>query len=392
MSQTITKAASIARFAGWTSVTAPCAFTPAAVAGVKRARSPKPGKHMERSRRDLLKLFGATTILGVDYWFSTPAYSVTANYSWGFGQALEHPIQEIYPAVFNDEIYVGGGFVPSDNPIFYGLSPSRKIFIYNPIAQAWRPGETFPEARHHLGMVSSPNYLYGIGGFFGVKGGAWQVKDNVYRISSGKDEWESAPSIPIPMAESIYASSSENIHVIGGKTVDKHSERNVDTNSHYILVNDEYWEKAAPATVARNSAAGAALDDKIFVIGGRKSGKTAKNFGFSEFYNVKDDRWEPIRPLPIALSGLTAVALNGNIIVAGGEAFGANGNWKSGKAFSQVWSYDPTKDSWKKELDMPQSRHGHGAVTINNSMYIIGGGSKVGPQETLSSLLVFESA
>ncbi|MFC6981182.1 Kelch repeat-containing protein [Microbulbifer taiwanensis] len=264
--------------------------------------------------------------------------------------------------------------------------------MYNPVAKSWRYGNPLPEPRHHLGMASSENFLYGIGGFSGVKGNAWQAKSDVFRFSSEKEEWEIGPPLPAPMAESVYATNNGNIHVIGGKTVGINSQLNVDTKNHFVLFNDKYWEKAAPATVSRNSAASAVLDGKIFVVGGRISGKASKNLKFSEFYSIDDDRWEPFRPFPIALAGLAAVALNGKIFVSGGEAFGANGNWRTGKAFRQVWSYDLVKDTWEKELDMPEPRHGHGAVVIENSMFIIGGGSKVGPQETLSSLLVLQSA
>ncbi|WDE14550.1 hypothetical protein H3N35_16360 [Thalassomonas haliotis] len=332
-----------------------------------------------------------TTVLSFDYLCCSNTYAKPRDLSWSPGQALANPIQEIYPAVFNGEIYVAGGFVPSDDPIFYGLAPSSQVFIYNPKKLIWRTGVELPEARHHLGMASNSRYLYGIGGFNGNKGNAWQVRDTVYKISPDGKAWLSGPALPIPLAESVYAANGESIHVIGGKTFDSDSKRNIDTDSHFILVNNTHWEKAAPATIARNSAASAIVDNKVFVIGGRKAGKRPENIQFSEVYDPKDDKWQAIRPLPAALAGLSAVALKGKILVAGGEAFGANGHWKTGRAFNQVWSYDPLKDSWQEEMSMPQPRHGHGAVTIDNTLYIIGGAAKVGPQDTLSSLLMLKT-
>ena len=155
-------------------------------------------------------------------------------------------------------------------------------------------------------------------------------------------------------------------------------------------MDNEHWEKAAPPTISRNSAACAVLDNKIFVVGGRAYGENPINKSLSEVYDSKSDRWDRIKPLPIAVAGLAAVALDGKIVVFGGEAFGSNGDWKTGKAFNNVWSYDPAIDEWQEELPMPQPRHGHGAVSLNDKMYIIGGGSKVGPQGTLPSLLTLE--
>ncbi|WDD97502.1 Kelch repeat-containing protein [Thalassomonas actiniarum] len=331
-----------------------------------------------------------TTVMSFDYFYSSGAFAKSQRFSWSQGDALNTPVQEIYPSVFNGEIYVAGGFVPSNSPVFFGLAPSNQVYIYAPDKNSWRYGTKLPAARHHLGMASNSQYLYGIGGFYGSKGNAWQAKDNVYKLAANGKAWQSGPSLPIPLAESVYAAHAEHIHVIGGKTFDKLARRNIDTNSHFVLVDNQHWQKAAPATMARNSAACAVLDNKIFVIGGRKAGIKAQNIQFAEMYDTKGDKWEAIKPLPAALAGLTAVALNGKIVVAGGEAFGPNGNWRTGKAFSQIWSYDPVKDSWTQELNMPQPRHGHGAVTLNDKMYIIGGAAKVGPQETLSSLLIME--
>jgi len=345
---------------------------------------------MNLSRRGLLKLFGLSTFLGYDHLFCNKAYSNDPGYRFSLGPSLEIPLQEIYPAVFNGEIYVAGGFSPGRNPVFFGLSPSDRVFVYSPASRSWKNGRNLPESRHHLGMVGNSQYLYGIGGFSAERDDAWKIKDTVYRLGNGESDWLYGPPLPIPMAESVYASHGDNVHVIGGKTLDKSRNSNLETNSHFVLVQNEFWEKAAPAGIYRNSAASATLDGKVFVIGGRQSGEGAKNLRYSEAYDFKLDQWEPIRPLPMALAGLTAAPLNGKVIVAGGEAFGPNGNWKLGRAFNHVWSYDPAKDIWEKIADMPQARHGHGAVSVNDTMYIIGGASRVGPQDTLSSLLVFE--
>jgi N-acetylneuraminic acid mutarotase len=345
---------------------------------------------MKITRRKFITYLGITPILGTNYISHSQALSMPLNYDWSIGPELEMPIQEIYPTVFGGEIFVGGGFVPDVNAIFYGLSPTTKIFIYNPITQNWRTGSTLPEARHHLGMVSNSKYLYGIGGFYGAKGNAWQIKETVFRLTTKNSEWVAGPSLPIPMAESTYASIRENIHVVGGKTLDLNSNKNVDVANHFMLVDNEKWETAAPSSVSRNSAASAVLNEKLFVIGGRKSGKLSKNLGHAEVYNENTDKWESIAPLPVSLAGIAATVLNGKIVVTGGEAFGPNGNWKTGRASQQVWCYDPIRDSWKREGDMPEARHGHGSVTIDDAMYIIGGGSKVGPQGTVASLLVLK--
>jgi len=319
---------------------------------------------------------------------ATKAHAKQSVYNWSAQQALTTATQEIYPSVFNNEIYVAGGFIPGKNPIFFGLSPSSETFIFNPEKNIWRQGTPFPKTRHHLGLVSNAKYLYGIGGFMGEKGKAWQIQDTVYRLEKNSQTWLPAPKLPVPLAESVYASVNNNIHVIGGKTISEETGRNVDTNKHYVLIDNKRWVEAAPPTVVRNSAASAVLAGKIYVFGGRAAGANAGNKSFAEVYDVSHDKWTPIKPLPVAVAGLSAAVLGEKIIVTGGEAFGPNGNWKTGKAYNQAWSYDPATDLWTEIAAMPSARHGHGAVSLNDKVYVIGGAAKVGPQETLASTIV----
>ncbi|MBV1911559.1 MAG: hypothetical protein KUG78_19870, partial [Kangiellaceae bacterium] len=191
------------------------------------------------------------------------------SYNWSESQSLVTPVQEIYPAVYEQEIYVSGGFVPSESPVFFGLSPTKQTFIFNPEAKKWSPGPQLPEQRHHLGLVSNSTHLYGVGGFSGEPGNAWEIKNTVYRLDKAANKWVDAPKLPIPLAESVYASVGDNIHVIGGKTRSIKTARNIDTTKHYILKNNKQWVEAAELSIARNSAASAVLNNKIYVIGGR---------------------------------------------------------------------------------------------------------------------------
>ena len=160
---------------------------------------------MDITRRSLLKFFGASTLCGMNYLFSTPIQAKANSATWSHGLPLNTPIQEIYPTVFNDEIYVAGGFVPSSEPVFFGLAPSSQVYIYSPTKQTWRNGTQLPEVRRHLGLAANSNYLYGIGGFYGDKRSAWQIRNTVYKMSAKGEVWDNGPSLPIPLAESVYA-------------------------------------------------------------------------------------------------------------------------------------------------------------------------------------------
>ena len=285
------------------------------------------------------------------------------------------------------EIYVTGGFVPSNTPSFFGLAPTSQVHVYSPTKKAWRTSVALPEARHHLGLLSNTKYLYGIGGFKGDKDDAWQVQNSVFRKLNADSPWLKAPVLPVPVAESVYATCGENLHVIGGITQDQSTGRKAYSNNHFVLLDNERWDKAAPPTINRSSAAGTQLNDKIYVFGGRQAGKKAKNLTFAEVYDKKTDRWQAIRPLPLAVAGLTAVPFGQDILVTGGEAFGSNGNWKTGSVHNNAWLYSPDSDTWTDIEHLPEARHGHGAVNLNGSVFLIGGALKVGPQATTATMI-----
>lgn len=307
--------------------------------------------------------------------------------SWYNEVDLPIAMQEIYPVTFNQRIVVGGGFVPSDSPSFKNVAPTTAVFLLNPARQRWRQLPELPEARHHLGMVSNQHYLYGIGGFTGNKGSAWQIQNSVFRIDGNLQRWRNGPKLPIPLAESSYASIGKNVHVIGGRTISNESGGNIDTNAHYILVNNAYWRKAKPASILRSSAASAVIGNQIYVIGGRSYSPELKNLSYAEVYDVKEDSWSPIAPLPISAAGLAATVYKGKLIVSGGEAFTKQEGKLVGETFDTIWQYDPNSDQWQNIGKLPTPRHGHGSVTLNEQMYIIGGAAKAGAQETLLSVI-----
>lgn len=341
---------------------------------------------MTVNRRTLLKSAGALAFLGLTHHVQAAVNHLTTDsLSWDGLPPMPFVAQEIYPAVFKGEIYVGGGFTVSDTPSFHGLAPSKDVAVFTPDNQTWRKGPSLPEARHHFGMASTGSHLFGIGGYASVTGNAWQAQKSVLKLDQNTQEWQQGPSLPLPLAESVYATVGQTIHVIGGRTVNTDTGRNVDTGKHYILTDQHKWEEAAPATIARNSAACAVHDGKIYVFGGRAYKNDIPNQQFAEVYDPKTDSWTIIRPLPVAMAGISASAFGGKIYIFGGEIFGPKGNWKAGKALNTVWCYDPAKDEWQQDGLMPTPRHGHGSVTTGDAIYIMGGAAKVGPQETLAS-------
>ena len=60
----------------------------------------------------------------------------------------------------------------------------------------------------------------------------------------------------------------------------------------------------------------------------------------------------------------------GKIFVMGGEG--------TDRVFGQNEAYDLATDTWEAYASMPTPRHGMGAVTLGDSIYIAGGGPVMG--------------
>lgn len=285
--------------------------------------------------------------------------------------------QEIYPTVLDDNVYVAGGIL--------GAAPGfTDLFeAYDAQADRWTRLAPLPEARHHIALAAAGGKIYGVGGFSGAIPD-WRAHASVFVYDPKADRWSSGPSLPQARAEGVVATVGGKIYFVGGRiptSLDaKHISEHADTNRAEALdVGTGRWSRIADAPSARNSAAGAVIDKKIYVVGGRQMVAQADgrsrpvNVATLEVYDPASDRWETRAPMPLAQGGLAAAAHDGKLYVFGGEQF-----VPQAKVFAESWVYDPALDRWSALPAMPTPRHGHGAAVVGNRIFLMGGGEKVG--------------
>ena len=347
------------------------------------------------SRREALTGIGASLTAaacarGQDGDGPTPGAALAPG--WTAGPALPIRVQEIYPAVLNGVMYVAGGLSPDAGD--GGIGISDRVFALEPGARRWRARARLPAPVHHPNLVGLEREVYAIGGFTAGNGGAWTMSSAVRVYNPSRDRWSRGPDLPAPYAETVCAAINDRIHVVTGRRPagSSNSEwpHHADTNAHIVLdAASGNWTTAAPAPTARNSAAGAVVEGRLHVIGGRtvSGGNTAVH----EVYDPGGDRWETAAPLPEpetgprGAGGLAAAVLNREIFVFGGEWFDSTG----GGVYAQVWTYDRQADAWREVTRMPTPRHGLGAVTLDNRIWTIGGAARAGGNETRAAVEVF---
>jgi N-acetylneuraminic acid mutarotase len=146
-----------------------------------------------------------------------------------------------------------------------------------------------------------------------------------------------------------------------------------------LTTNDVYdpatnkWESRKPMSVPRNHAFAAAVNGKIYVIGGRTGSAyimTATNTNVVEQYDPATDTWSgPLQRMPTARSGGGWGTDGRRIYCAGGEVT----TTQLTGAFRAVEAFDPATNTWSTLPSMPMPRHGVAGAVLGNEFHLVSG-------------------
>lgn len=309
-----------------------------------------------------------------------PAETPPAEPVWSSHPPLPFAVQEIYPAGHRGRIHIAGGLLGEGGRV---VGVSDRHIAYDPSSGATTTLAPLPALRHHPHAVDHNGRLYLLGGF-GTNPGAvnWIMSTDTLLYDDTANSWSALAPAPGAHAEVVATSLNTHIHIVGGRApkgvanlaYDDHA----DTDRH--LVYDpaaNTWSTAAPALSARNSAAGAVINGAWHVAGGRSVADGPSDA--HEVYDPREDRWRTAAPMPkgSGAGGNAAGAVNGQLYIFGGEYFD-NG----GRVHPEVWRYDPKADAWTSAASMPTPRHGLGAVTLGDTIWLVGGAKKPSGSDT----------
>jgi N-acetylneuraminic acid mutarotase len=133
------------------------------------------------------------------------------------------------------------------------------------------------------------------------------------------------------------------------------------------------WVGFAPLPTPRSEVASAALDGKIYVIGGFDAQGNSTNVLEVYAAGARANTWERKAPLPEGRDHPMAAAFGGKVYLFGGGR---------GDATRTVFVYDPASDTWSRGLDMPYRRTAGGAAVIGDRIIVVGGVGDM-PGETM---------
>ncbi len=135
------------------------------------------------------------------------------------------------------------------------------------------------------------------------------------------------------------------------------------------------WIQGAPAPSKRTEVSAAALDGKIYVVGGfsRPSFSNVLDFAISrdvEVYDPATDVWSTTTPLPEGRHHAGIAVLDGFLYIVGGFAKSGFSVWR---AVNTVYQLDPATQLWRERAPMPTARGALGVAVHQGRLYAVGG-------------------
>ena len=85
----------------------------------------------------------------------------------------------------------------------------------------------------------------------------------------------------------------------------------------------------------------------------------------AEVYDPQTDGWQPLAKMSTARYGLGLAAVDGKIYAIGG--------YDGGSVLDSVEAYDPQLGAWALVASMSGKRHCHASVVLDGKIYAMGG-------------------
>lgn len=307
-------------------------------------------------------------------WVTPVAY---AQGKWVKLAAFPQPAEEISGAAAGGKMYVFAGLAP-------GWKPIGMVYEYDPAANRWTKKRPMALSSHHVAFTEYRGKIYAFGGFVPPESGppAWVPINNAWEYDPAADTWKALAPMPSNRGSALAAAVNDKIYVIGGaSTIPGSTETAVFPTHPHMSVGtvEEYdpavntWRERSAMPTPRNHAAIGVVSGKIYVIGGRVGAAfigLASDISVVEEYDPVSDQWSA----PRARMPIARSALGAGVY--GGRIYVAGGEYQDPHmmaTFRAVESYDPANNTWTEMPPMPVSRHGLAVGVIGNRLHVVSG-------------------
>lgn len=259
------------------------------------------------------------------------------------------------------EIYIVGGYSPISTAV-------ATVEAYNPSTRTWRGVQDFPQVLNHANAAVVGNTLYVLGFYIGSSQS--NTSGQAYAYDPSADEWTERTGMPegTERASGCVAAMGDKIYVFGGARGATVSDASV-----YDTLADS-WQMLPALPEPREHCAAGAIAGVVYIAAGRADAITGFGtwtFAFDPVANTYSQKAQ----IPTLRGGVAGAVLADRLFVFGGEgnsAAGTNG------VFGEVEAYDPVSNTWQKFTPLQIPRHGYGAATLEDRIYLPGGANRQG--------------
>lgn len=180
--------------------------------------------------------------------------------------------------------------------------------------------------------------------------------------------WQNGPSLPFPIAYSMFAADDTGIYLAGGTD----GSANLKTVYHLASLSDS-WRTLAPLPVGMASGSGAILNGKLYAAcGWMEQGISSQMWALN--VNQPDANWLPCQTLPGPKRAFPALAACGDYLyLFGGMSPDPNNKDDSLGVMNDAYRYDPQQDSWLKLKDLPWKGYGWSASSTDDNHILLTG-------------------
>ena len=242
--------------------------------------------------------------------------------------------------------------------------------------KTWRIAAPLPTPMNHANAAAVEDKIYVLGSLSG--GHDWAALGGIYVYENFNDTWSSMGVEQMPNRTARGSSAvgvyDGKIYLAGGMTLLQPyrggHQNSVSMVSSYDTRSNSWNLKYPPLPEPRQHVGGVVVGSTFYVIGGREN-------GIFQYHNTtyaldleNPLEWTERAPMPTARGSLSCSAIGFRIYCFGGEGNKDN----PARIFNESQVYDTKLDQWKTLAPMEVPRHGTGAATVGNAIYIPGGG------------------
>ncbi len=235
----------------------------------------------------------------------------------------------------------------------------------------WTLGPNLPEFRKGGCATALDGKVISV---FGMRQ-PWGEMDTMYVYDPAAGWWSRGPNAPVGQCYVQGAECGGAFYAIGGR------QRQVHPQCYRLTARDgSYrWERMADLNEARGWSPSVAVDGKLYVFGGAKSGH-GPTLGSVECFDTQKPGagWEVVSEIPGGSRGwLGAAAAGGKIYVFGGAHFfePKPEQGPDRERLAEMLMYDPQTNQWEQKNPLPYRISGMDSCVYRDRYIIVVGGA-----------------